>query len=127
MLGRSPAPGTRIVDAPEDAEVIVVNTCGFIGAAKEESIDTILEMARHKARGQRQAPGRHRLPDPALPDELADEMPEVDHFLGSDEVDKIGDALVGRAERVSVLRDAALTSTTTDAAPARRPRGTRPT
>src|ERR1700755_1090529 len=51
MLGLTDASGLSIVDAPERADVIVINTCGFIGAAKEESVDTILEMARHKEAG----------------------------------------------------------------------------
>ena len=51
MLGTSAGEGYRIVERPADAEVIVVNTCGFIGPAKEESIDTILEMGGYKESG----------------------------------------------------------------------------
>ena len=51
MLGQVQAAGHSLVDAPEGAEVIVVNTCAFIDAAKEESVDTILEMAEHKKTG----------------------------------------------------------------------------
>ena len=51
MLGHTTGAGHEIVASPEDAEVIVVNTCGFIGEAKQESIDAILEMARHKEAG----------------------------------------------------------------------------
>ena len=47
-IGHTTGAGHQIVAAPEDAEVIVVNTCGFIGEAKQESIDAILEMARHE-------------------------------------------------------------------------------
>jgi ribosomal protein S12 methylthiotransferase len=50
MLGQVQAAGHHMVDAPDGADVIVVNTCAFIDAAKEESVDTILEMAQHKAR-----------------------------------------------------------------------------
>ena len=66
MLGLSDRAGFTIARAPEDADVIVVNTCGFIGEAKEESVDTILEMARYKSDGSCQAARRHRLPDAAL-------------------------------------------------------------
>src|SRR5438874_2074127 len=52
MLGLSDRAGFTIARAPEDADAIVVNTCGFIGEAKEESIDTILEMAKHKSDGK---------------------------------------------------------------------------
>src|SRR5258708_37926683 len=51
MLGQVQAAGHSLVDAPEGADVIVVNTCAFIDAAKEESVDTILEMAEHKKHG----------------------------------------------------------------------------
>src|SRR3954465_5486819 len=52
MLGQVEAAGHAIVDSPTGADVIVVNTCAFIDAAKEESVDTILEMARHKTRSR---------------------------------------------------------------------------
>ena len=81
MLGQVAQAGHELVDAPQAADVIVVNTCAFIDAAKEESVDTILEMAQHKARhgklvvtgclAQRYA------------DELANDIPEIDHILGS--------------------------------------------
>ena len=51
MLGHTADAGHSLVDAPEAADVIVVNTCGFIGEAKEESIDTILEMAAPQGGG----------------------------------------------------------------------------
>ena len=51
MLGHTAEAGHTLVEAPEAAEVIVVNTCGFIGEAKQESIDAILDMARHKQAG----------------------------------------------------------------------------
>src|SRR4029078_3523665 len=51
MLGHTADAGHELVAAPEAAEGIVVNTCGFIGAGKRESIDAILEMANHKAAG----------------------------------------------------------------------------
>jgi ribosomal protein S12 methylthiotransferase len=93
MLGHLARDGYQIVDAPEDAEIIVVNTCGFIDAAKEESIDVILDMAQYKVDGrckklvvagclsQRYAP------------ELAEEIPEVDHFLGTGNFDSIAEVV----------------------------------
>ena len=52
MLGHTTGAGHNLVAAPEQADVIVVNTCGFIGEAKKESIDAILEMADLKARSE---------------------------------------------------------------------------
>ena len=51
MLGHTAQAGYTVVADAGDAEVIVVNTCGFIGEAKQESIDAILDMARHKQAG----------------------------------------------------------------------------
>jgi len=52
MMGRLRARGHELTPHPEQAEVIVVNTCAFIEPAKQESVDTILEMARYKKTGQ---------------------------------------------------------------------------
>jgi len=72
-----------------EAEVIIVNTCGFIDAAKKESIDAMIEAARHKTKGRCQAVvavgcmiERHK-------DELVDALPEVDLFLGSSEMQRL--------------------------------------
>lgn len=79
-----------------DAEVIIVNTCGFIDAAKKESIDAILEAARYKEDGNCRAVlavgcmvQRHK-------DELYDVLPEVDVFLGTAESDRLIPELVER-------------------------------
>ncbi|HVZ74543.1 MAG TPA: 30S ribosomal protein S12 methylthiotransferase RimO [Polyangia bacterium] len=102
MLGHATGAGHQIVTAPEDAEVIVVNTCGFIGEAKQESIDAILEMARHKEAGSCKRLVVTGCLSQRYPTELADEMPEVDHFLGTDEVASIADAIGGAGRRVRV-------------------------
>jgi ribosomal protein S12 methylthiotransferase len=78
---------------PEEAEVIVVNTCGFIGEAKQESIDAILEMARHKEAGTCKRLVVAGCLSQRYPTELAAEMPEVDCFIGTDEVGAIADVL----------------------------------
>src|SRR6478609_9698110 len=102
MLGHATGAGHAIVAAPEDAEVIVVNTCGFIGEAKQESIDAILEKARHKEGGKCQRLVVTGCLSQRYPKELADEMPEVDEFLGTDEVGAINEAISGAERRVRV-------------------------
>jgi ribosomal protein S12 methylthiotransferase len=102
MLGHATGAGHSIVAAAEDAEVIVVNTCGFIGEAKQESIDAILEMARHKEGGKCQRLVVTGCLSQRYPKELADEMPEVDEFLGTDEVGAINEAISGAERRVRV-------------------------
>jgi ribosomal protein S12 methylthiotransferase len=102
MLGHATGAGHALVAAPEDAEVIVVNTCGFIGEAKQESIDAILEMAKHKEAGTCRRLVVTGCLSQRYPTELADEMPEVDHFLGTDEVGAINEAIGGAGRRVRV-------------------------
>lgn len=102
MLGQTTEAGHALVAAPEAADVIVVNTCGFIGEAKQESIDAILEMARHKEAGSCKRLVVTGCLSQRYPKELAAEMPEVDHFLGTDEVGSITDAIAGTATRLKV-------------------------
>ncbi|HZU83883.1 MAG TPA: 30S ribosomal protein S12 methylthiotransferase RimO [Polyangiaceae bacterium] len=102
MLGVAAAGGWSLVDEPDEAEVIVVNTCGFIGEAKKESIDTVLELAEYKKIGAcRKLVVAGCLPQ-RYPAELASQMPEVDHFLGSSDMTKLGRVLAGDADRMLV-------------------------
>ena len=82
MLGAMDQAGHRLVTAPDEAEVIVVNTCGFIDAAKEESIDTILEMAQYKTDGACKKLVVTGCLTQRYPDEVARGIPEIDHILG---------------------------------------------
>ncbi|MSP38390.1 MAG: 30S ribosomal protein S12 methylthiotransferase RimO [Deltaproteobacteria bacterium] len=85
----------EIVQEPSDADVVLVNTCGFIGAAKEESVDTIVEMSRLKEEGKIKKLVVAGCLSQRYPDELASELPEVDLFIGTGEVPRI----------VEILRD----------------------
>jgi ribosomal protein S12 methylthiotransferase len=118
MLGHTAGAGHELVAAPEAAEVIVVNTCGFIGEAKQESIDAILEMANHKAAGTCQRLVVTGCLTQRYGKELSTEMPEVDQFLGTDEVGAIAKAIDGTLERLSVVDTPAYLYD--DAAPRRR-------
>jgi ribosomal protein S12 methylthiotransferase len=102
MLGVARGAGYTHVDEAGDAEVIVVNTCGFIGEAKKESIDAILEMAALKESGRLSRLVVSGCLSQRHPAELAKEMPEVDHFLGSSDMMRLGEVLGGRAERMLV-------------------------
>lgn len=88
--------GAQSVRNPEDAELLVVNTCGFIDAAKEESLEAIIEATRFKSSGSCRmvaAVGcmveRHAV-------ELRDSLPEVDVFLGTRETDRLIDEVSAR-------------------------------
>ena len=93
MLGLLASRGHQMVDSEDMADVIVVNTCCFIHDAKEESIQTILEMAEYKKEGTCKAlivtgclAQRYR-------QEIIDEIEEVDAVLGTTSYDKIVDAI----------------------------------
>ena len=103
MLGLVRERGDRLVDDPEDADTLVVNTCGFIESAKEESIETVLELAQIKAAsgGQKKLVMAGCLSQ-RYPTELANEMPEVDHFLGSADMLGLSKVLEGSGPRMGV-------------------------
>jgi ribosomal protein S12 methylthiotransferase len=89
MMGLLSAGGAQITSRAEDADVIVVNTCSFIDSAKQESVDTILEMAQHKAAGRAQKlivagclVERYR-------HEIQKNIPEVDAVVGTGELQQI--------------------------------------
>ncbi|PSM52304.1 radical SAM methylthiotransferase, MiaB/RimO family [Campylobacter blaseri] len=90
MLGR--LGNYQVVDKPDDADVMIVNTCGFIASAKEESINAILELAQYKKDdGVLVVTGclmqRYK-------DELIKELPEVDIFSGVGDYDKIDEMIL---------------------------------
>jgi ribosomal protein S12 methylthiotransferase len=88
--------GCSIVFEPEDADIMIVNTCGFIEDAKKESIARIFELAEEKGRGMKLVvtgclSERYH-------SELAEEMPEVDMFFGVNDYDRLPDILIGDRE-----------------------------
>ena len=66
MMGQLVAKGHELTPHPDQADVLVVNTCSFIDPAKKESVDTILEMAEYKKIGRAQKADRRRLPGGTL-------------------------------------------------------------
>jgi ribosomal protein S12 methylthiotransferase len=98
MLGVSDRAGYSLVADPENADVIVVNTCGFVESAKQESIDTILELADYKDNGRCKKLVVAGCLSQRYPEELARDMPEVDHFLGSSDMLKLDDVLAVRSQ-----------------------------
>jgi ribosomal protein S12 methylthiotransferase len=95
MMGRLIKAGGTVVQNPENADTIIVNTCSFIESAVDESIDTILELARYKLTGD----CRRLIVTGCLPERfreaIAESLPEVDLFLGTGAFDKIGLAANG--------------------------------
>jgi ribosomal protein S12 methylthiotransferase len=103
MLGVAKKSGYAIVDDANDAETIVVNTCGFIGEAKKESIDTIFELSLLKEAGSLKKLVVAGCLSQRYSKDLETQMPEVDHFLGSSDMLKLETVLRGKkAERMLV-------------------------
>lgn len=102
MLGVSGQSGFELVEDPATAEVIVINTCGFIGPAKEESIEAILEMSAYKETGACNKLVVAGCLSQRYPEELASDLPEVDHFLGSSDMLKLKGVLGGAEDRMLV-------------------------
>ncbi len=92
MMGLLDRAGARLTNNPESAEILVVNTCSFIDSAKQESVDTILEMAEFKKTGR----ARKLIVTGCLVERYRDEirknMPEVDAVVGTGELEKVLEA-----------------------------------
>lgn len=93
MLGLLASRGHQMVDSEEIADVIVINTCCFIHDAKEESIQTILEMAEYKKAGSCKAMIVTGCLAQRYKQEIIDEIEEVDAVLGTTSYDKIVEAI----------------------------------
>src|SRR5213596_3546113 len=109
MLGSVLQRGMEITSHPEDADVLVVNTCAFIDSAKEESIGAILEA--HQQRGLSRRPDQKLIVSGCMSQrfatELRQEMPEVDAFIGLDQVNELGrivERILGKRSTPNVQR-----------------------
>jgi ribosomal protein S12 methylthiotransferase len=85
--------GFSLVEKPEDATVIIVNTCGFIDAAKEESVNTILNLAELKDTARLKALIVSGCLTQRYKKELMDEMPEIDGIVGTGDFHRINDII----------------------------------
>ena len=116
LLGNAMVHGYELTQENDEADVVLVNTCGFIDPAKEESINAILEAHRRRLHGAK--PGQKLVVGGCLSQRystnLAEQLPEVDAFLGLDEISRAGeifnrlfDEEAGDAPQVTVSRRAA--------------------
>jgi len=93
MLGLAQKSGLELTRDPANADVLVVNTCAFIDKAKQESVDTILEMAEFKKTGACRTLVVTGCLAERYRDELREQIPEIDAVLGTGQVPEIVDAL----------------------------------
>jgi ribosomal protein S12 methylthiotransferase len=89
MMGQLASHGHELTPHPSDADVIVVNTCSFIDPAKQESIDTILEMAEYKKTGRAQKLIVAGCLVERFRSDIREKMPEVDAVIGTNELEQI--------------------------------------
>jgi ribosomal protein S12 methylthiotransferase len=109
MLGALLKSGVEITNDPAQADAVIINTCSFIDAAQEESVDAILESAEVRAAKNR---GQSLIVSGCLPQRFREELPkllpEVDAFMGIDQVAQVADivrqAVARRAERMGKHR-----------------------
>jgi tRNA A37 methylthiotransferase MiaB len=95
MLGLAQQHGHQLTRDAAEADVLVVNTCAFIDKAKQESIDTILEMAEHKKTGVCRRLVVTGCMAERYRDDLREQIPEIDAVIGTGEVPMIVEALQG--------------------------------
>jgi ribosomal protein S12 methylthiotransferase len=95
MMGALASKGHELTPRPDEADVIVVNTCSFIDPAKKESVDTILEMAEYKKFGRAQRLVVAGCLVERFRDDIMKEMPEVDALIGTNQLDQIVAACEG--------------------------------
>lgn len=101
MLGRACELDFVPVEQPADADVLVVNTCGFIEPAKKESIDTIFALAQHKAARCKRLVVTGCLVQ-RYANDLAEQIPEIDYLVGTGDVLEVTEAMLGRGPRMRV-------------------------
>ena len=101
MMGLLAKAGAQLTPSADNADVIVVNTCSFIGSAQQESVDTVLEMARHKANGRAKRLVVAGCLVERFRNEIQKNIPDVD-------------AVVGTGELTSILSAAGLANTPTE-------------
>ncbi len=110
MLGSLLRDGVQIVNDATEADAVIINTCSFIDAAQEESVDTILEHSELRGRVR---PGQALIVSGCMPQRFREElpklMPEVDVFMGIDQVEQVGrlvdEAIAKRAARLKFVTE----------------------
>src|SRR5258708_31639190 len=95
MLGKLAKDNYTLVKDPSQAEVVIVNTCGFIEASKKESIDTILEVAKLRQTGSLKSLVVGGYLAHRYGDELRKELPEIDILFGLNDVENVASQIKG--------------------------------
>ncbi len=103
MMGILADKGHSLTNDPAEAEVIIVNTCGFIEAAKRESIDAVLEMAEYKKEGRCRLLIMTGCLAERYSGEIMTELPEVDAVVGTGDYDKIAEVITRAAEFGNII------------------------
>lgn len=102
MLGLLEKDRYSVSQSPEEAEVIIVNTCSFIEASKKESVDTILELADHKETGKCKVLVASGCLSQRYSKQLEKQLPEVDLFIGTGQYHRITELLNARSQALEI-------------------------
>ncbi|MCP4606233.1 MAG: 30S ribosomal protein S12 methylthiotransferase RimO [Proteobacteria bacterium] len=102
MAGIAQERGLEIVSESIDADIIVVNTCAFVESAREESVDTLLEMELCRTQGRLKRLVSAGCLTQRFGEELAREMPEIDYLLGTEQLDRFDQVIDGTASKITV-------------------------
>lgn len=103
MMGQLATHGHELTPDPGEAEVIVINTCSFIEAAKQESVDTILEMAEYKRTGKALKIIVAGCLVERFRHEIQQNIPDVDHVIGTNEIESIAALCDGEQSKANAL------------------------
>ncbi len=96
ILGGIKGSNYSITEEPKDADTIIVNTCGFLDTAREESVDVILEAGDLKKTGKLKQLVVSGCFSERYQDQIQEELPEVDHFFGTTDLDEIVNKVLGK-------------------------------
>ncbi len=105
MLGHLTKAGFALTNNEDEAEIAIVNTCGFINDAKEESVERIIEAGRLKEKGNCKFLIVTGCLSERYKEELIKELPEVDAFIGISEIEKIADICRELADKVGAIHE----------------------
>lgn len=105
LLGELAERGYRLTNRQEEAEIIIINSCGFIAPAKEESINTIIEMAQYKEMGRCKKLIVMGCLSQKYGGELEVDIPEIDHIVGAGDFKSVVEIIDGEADKRNLVRE----------------------
>ncbi|MFH1994202.1 MAG: 30S ribosomal protein S12 methylthiotransferase RimO [Nitrospinota bacterium] len=104
LLGELTQRGYTLTNRQDEAEIIIINSCGFIAPAKEESVNTIIEMAQYKESGRCRKLIVMGCLSQKYGGELENDIPEIDHIVGAGDFKRVVEIIEGEADKRNLVR-----------------------